>query len=78
MISELRQRKVQDVFRTSCVRKRKCSKNDGDIKKNKDSLKACVCMLSHSVVSDYLRPHGLQPARLLCPWGFSRQEYWSG
>ena len=18
------------------------------------------------------------PARLLCPWGFSRQEYWSG
>ena len=23
-----------------------------------------------------LRPHGLQPAT--CPWGFSRQEYWSG
>ena len=21
---------------------------------------------------------GLQPARLLCPWGFSRQEYWGG
>ena len=20
-------------------------------------------------------PHGLQPTRLLCPWGFSRQEY---
>ena len=20
----------------------------------------------------------LQPARLICPWGFSRQEYWSG
>ena len=37
-------------------------------------------MLSHSVsiLSDSLRPHGLQPARLLCPWGFSRQEYWSG
>ena len=29
-------------------------------------------------MSDSLRPHGLQPARLLCPWGFSRQEYWSG
>ena len=30
----------------------------------------CVCMwvLSHSVVSDSLWPHGLQPARLLCPW----------
>ena len=23
-------------------------------------------------------PYGLQPARFLCPWGFSRQEYWSG
>ena len=21
--------------------------------------------------------HGLYPARLLCPWGFSKQEYWS-
>ena len=35
-------------------------------------------VLSRLVVSDSLRPHGLQPARLLCPWGFSRQEYWSG
>ena len=35
-------------------------------------------MVSRSVVSDSLRPHGLQLARLLCPWGFSRQEYWSG
>ena len=25
-----------------------------------------------------LRPHGLQTTRLLCSWGFSRQEYWSG
>ena len=30
-------------------------------------------MLSRSVTSD-----SLQPARHLCPWGFSRQEYWSG
>ena len=35
-------------------------------------------VLSRSVVSDSLRPHGLQPTRLLCPCGFSRQEYWSG
>ena len=34
--------------------------------------------LNCSVVSDSLQPHGLQPARLLCPWGFSRQEDWSG
>ena len=24
--------------------------------------------VSHSVVSDSLRPHGLSPTRLLCPW----------
>ena len=35
-------------------------------------------VLSRSVMSDSLQPHGLQPTRLLCPWGFSRQEYWSG
>ena len=29
----------------------------------------CVCE-SHSVVSDPLQPHGLQPIRLLCPWSF--------
>ena len=33
-------------------------------------------MLSQSCLT--LWPHGLQPARLLCPWGFSRQEDWSG
>ena len=29
-------------------------------------------------MSDPQRPHGLQPTRLLRPWDFSRQEYWSG
>ena len=29
-------------------------------------------------MSNSLLPHGLQPARLLCPGGFSRQEYWNG
>ena len=38
----------------------------------------CCAVLSCSVVSDSLRPCELQPVRLLCPWGFSRQEYWSG
>ena len=28
----------------------------------------CVCALNRSVVSDSLLPHGLQPARLRCPW----------
>ena len=34
-------------------------------------------VLNCSVVSDSLQPHGLKPTRLLCPWGFSRPEYWS-
>ena len=34
--------------------------------------------LSHPVVSDSLWPCGLQPARLLSLWGFSRHAYWSG
>ena len=28
-------------------------------------------MLSHLVVSDSFRLHGLLPTRLLCPWNFS-------
>ena len=35
-------------------------------------------VFSCSVVSDSLRPHGLQPTRFLSPWGFSRQGYQSG
>ena len=33
-------------------------------------VRTCVlaCVLSRSVMSDSLRPHGLQPNRLLCPW----------
>ena len=27
-----------------------------------------MCVLSRSVVSTSLQPHGLQPARLFCPW----------
>ena len=37
-----------------------------------------MLVLSHSVTSNSLQPHGLQPVRLPCPWRFSRQEYWSG
>ena len=35
-------------------------------------------MLSRSVVPNSLWPHQPQHARLLCPWGVSRQECWSG
>ena len=37
-----------------------------------------ICVFSRSVIPDSLWFHGLQPTRLLCWWGFSRQEYWSG
>ena len=37
-------------------------------------IPTCQCQEAPNV-SDCLRPHELQPARLLCPWGFSRQEY---
>ena len=30
-------------------------------------ISVCVCV-SHSVMSDSLKPNGLYPARLLCPW----------
>ena len=36
------------------------------------------CVLSCSVISNSLQPHELQPTRHFCPWGFFRQEYWSG
>ena len=42
------------------------------------SPSAPCAMLSHPVKSDPLWPHELWPTRLLCPWGFSRQEDWSG
>ena len=36
----------------------------------KDFYEECVC-ISHSVMFDSLRPHGLSPSRLLCPWNSS-------
>ena len=33
-------------------------------------IKYLLYQWSHSVVSDSLRPHGLSPTRLLCPWDF--------
>ena len=41
-----------------------------------------LCVVAQSCPTLYnpldWRSLGLQPARLLCPWGFSQQEYWSG
>ena len=35
-------------------------------------------MLSCLVMASSLTPNGVLPTRLFCPWGFARQEYWSG
>ena len=34
-----------------------------------------MCLVAQSCLT--LGPHGLQPIRLLYPWRFSMQEYWS-
>ena len=39
---------------------------------------AVLCAVLSCLSCSTLVPLGLQPTRLLCPWGFSRQEYWSG
>ena len=41
-------------------------------------LQECFACQVTSVMSDSLWPCWLYLARLLCPWGFSRQECWSG
>ena len=41
------------------------------------SERSSPCQVA-SIESKSLWPYELQPTRLLCPWGFSRQEYWSG
>ena len=58
---------------------KKSCKNTTKKKKNPIYLSPlCCAVLCCSVLSDSLRPHGLYPARLLCPWGYSRQDYSSG
>ena len=43
-----------------------------DLKSSQTQEVTCVC----SVMSDSLQPHGLQPTRLLCPWGFPGKKEW--
>ena len=38
--------------------------------KEKQSICCRRCCSVNSVLSDSFHPHGLQPTRLLCPWGF--------
>ena len=36
----------------------------------KQTLCVCVCAHVHALSRVYLRPYGLEPTRLLCPWSF--------
>ena len=37
----------------------------------------CVCLVAQLCLT-LCDPMELQPTRLLCPWGLSRQNYWNG
>ena len=43
-----------------------------------NSVNNRLCCAVASVMPDSLKCYRLWPSRLLCPWGFSRQEYWGG
>ena len=40
--------------------------------------KCIMCLVAQLCLTICNPMDCMQPARLLCPWGFSRQEYWSG
>ena len=42
------------------------------------TVDVCAGYLATQCCPALCDPMDLQPARLPCPWGFSRQEYWSG
>ena len=48
----------------------------GVILRGNDDIPALVLCLVAQLCPTLCNP--IEPARLLCPWGFSRQEYWSG
>ena len=61
--------------RQSLINMAGLGKNALESKRSEGADSTVLCRL---VMSDSLRPHGLWPIRLFCPWGFSRPEYWSG
>ena len=43
-----------------------------------DNILRIMCLVAQSCPTLCDAMDCMQPARLLCPWGFSRQEYWNG
>ena len=48
-----------------------------NLKLSSSSMPAMLCHAKALQSCPTLRPSGVQTAGLLCPWGFSRQEYWN-
>ena len=44
---------------------------------NRKGVKVSLFLKCSAYQLSCVRPQGLQPTSLLCPWGFSRPEYWS-
>ena len=42
------------------------------------ALTSVTIMMPPLIISVCVQTHGMWPARLLCLWDFSRQEYWGG
>ena len=47
------------------------------MKRRSASLVTVLCLVTQSCLT-VSNPMDCSPPRLLCPWGVSRQEYWSG
>ena len=58
---------IRNAFFKSMAMTRYIANED---QKEMEPEEVCVKCVSHSVMSDSLQPHGLQPTRPLCPWDF--------
>ena len=69
-------------WRTEHVKNPAKSRHRGEQCRGPEMGRVCVCVcvcVCARVLSHFLLWRlGLWPTRLLCSWGFSRQEYWSG
>ena len=66
---------TQRVALTGCNQRKPLGSNKDPAwqreRERETGVDSITCMLICSVASDSLRPYGLQPARLPCPWDFS-------
>ena len=85
-----RTKKYQICIKTKSILKSQCSLEKGKWSQRNQVPQLQRVRVSHSVMSDFVVPHGLQPTRLLCPWNspgrileqiaipFSRRTFFPG